>query len=177
VATSGGFEDVTVLNGSFEMTSLEPGCHGNLSNEEFTDAVDFVTAFGTSDQVDLYSDCFDMASDGLFLVGLGAVGDQSDAIALELSGALSAGGSYRLRFFASFGATGGATSTNVQVGTSSSPDTFGTLVSSTGQLPDDPTEFEMTVPGVGSTFLTMQVEPDGDLGWAMVDDVRIELIP
>lgn len=168
---------VTILNGSFELTSLEPGCHSNLPNDEFTMAVESVTAFGALNQADLYSDnCFGENSDGLFHVGLGADGSGSDAIALELSAPLNQGhgSGYRLRFFASHGETGGATSTNVLIGVSSQPTQFGTLIGKSGQLGDVPVEYELLITDIGSTYITVQVEEDGDLGWAMIDAFQLE---
>lgn len=168
---------VTILNGSFELTSLEPGCHSNLPNDEFTMAVESVTAFGVLNQADLYSDnCFGENSDGLFHVGLGADGSGSDAIALELSAPLNQGhgSGYRLRFFASHGETGGATSTNVLIGVSSQPTQFGTLIGESGQLGDVPVEYELLITDIGSTYITVQVEEDGDLGWAMIDAFQLE---
>ena len=168
---------VTILNGSFELTSLEPGCHSDLSNDEFTMAVESVTAFGDLDQTDLYSDgCYGENSDGLFHVGLGAEGSGSDAIALELSAPLNQGhgSGYRLRFFASHGETGGITSTNVLIGVSSQPTQFGTLIGETGQLGNVPVEYELLITNIGSTHITVQVEPDGDLGWAMIDAFQLE---
>lgn len=170
---------VTILNGSFELTSFEPGCYSNLTNEEFTQAVEFVTAYGAFNQADFYGDeCYGENSDGLFHVGLGADGDLGDAIALELSGPLNQGrgSGYRLRFYASHGETGGATSTNVLIGVSSEPTQFGALVGETGPLGDVPVEYALAITDVGSSFITVQVEPDGDLGWAMLDAFRLEPI-
>jgi hypothetical protein len=169
---------VTVLNGSFELNSLEPGCHSNLTNEEFSAAVEHVTAFGELDQVDMYSDCYGTTADGLFHVGLGADAQASDAIALELSAPLDlgAGGGYRLLFIADHGETGGATSTNVLVGVSSDPAEFGVQVGESGVLGDDPSEYEFLIEEEGPLYITLQVEVDGDLGWAMIDDVRLELV-
>jgi len=167
-----------VLNGSFEETSLAPECHNNLSNEEFTAAVEHVSAFGELAQTDIYSNCYGMTSDGVFHVGLGANAQMSDAIALELSAPLNlgAGEGYRLLFIADHGATGGPTSTNVLVGISSDPRKFGVQIGQSGLLSDDPSEYEILIKDEGATYITMQVEVDGDLGWAMIDDVRLELI-
>jgi hypothetical protein len=49
-------------------------------------------------------------------------------------------------------------------------------VGQTGLLTDDPSEYELILKEEGATHITLQVEVDGDLGWAMIDDVRLELI-
>ena len=170
--TDGPAEAVVVLNGSFEVEGLEPGCFNNLSNEEFTKTVPDVFAFGDYAQADLYADCYGDTSDGLFHVGLGANGDRSDAIALALSGPLE--GDYILRFIADHGATGGPASTDVAVGLSDTPDQFGTEVGLTGQLSDDPQPHTFEVTGTGQLYITLRVVPDGDLGWAMLDAVTLE---
>jgi hypothetical protein len=167
-----------VENGSFENTTLAPGCYSNLTNEELSAALPGVFGFGAADQTDLYTDatagCFGESSDGVFHLGLGA-DDTTDAVALALSAALVPGRPYVATFFASFGETGGDTSTNLQLGVSSSSSSFGTLVGETGLLPSaTPQVFTVRFsPDSAATFLTMQVEVDGNLGWAMIDDVQL----
>jgi len=166
-----------ILNGSFEHTSLSVACHSNLSNAELTEAVDHVTAFGAYDQPDLYIDgCYGSeSSDGTFHVGLGAT-TVTDAIALELSTPLTAGVRYRIRFMAHHGETGGATSTVVELGVSTQPTSFGVLIGSTPQLPaapPSPYTFDH-IATTAATYVTLRVAIDGDLGWAMIDDVRLE---
>ena len=173
---AGAVEAPRILNGSFERNSLEPGCYDNLSNAVFSEAVEDVTAFGAYEQTDLYGECYgSRPSDGAYQVALGASAGQSDAIAMALSGPILGGQRYRLRFVAEHGDTGGATSTNVLVGVSDTDTAFGETVGETGLLPSDPTELtvDFTAAADGA-YLTLQVEVDGDLGWAMIDDLRIE---
>ncbi len=166
----------TVKNGSFENTTLAAGCYDNLSNDELGDAFPDVTGFGTFDQVDVYAgdDCFGSSSDGVFHIGLGA-DDDTDAVALALDDALVDGHAYVVTLDASFGETGGDTSTNLLIGASSSATSFGTQIGETGLLPsEDPTAFSIPfTAGSDVQFVTLKVELDGNLGWAMVDDVRL----
>jgi len=171
-------EPVTIINGSFEVPGHDPGCYSNYSNAEFNALVDDVYAFGTLDQIDLYADCYGTTTDGIFHVGLGADGSESDALALALSAPLDAGAGagYRLRFTADHGQTGAATSTDIAVGLSNDPTNFGEELGRTGTLTDDPQEYTFEISDEGATFVTLQVVPDGDLGWAMVDAVVLEPI-
>ncbi len=168
-------EPVVILNGSFEVPELDPGCYDNFSNEDFNAVIEDVYAFGSLAQVDLYADCYGTTTEGVFHVGIAANGDHSDAIALALSGPLSATG-YRIRLTAAYGQTGAATSTDIAVGLSNQPDAFGEEVGRTGALTDGPVEYAFEVSGEGHTFVTLQVVPDGDLGWAMIDAVVLEPI-
>jgi hypothetical protein len=167
-----------VRNGSFEDTTLSADCHSNLTNAELGAAVPHVVGFGASDEVDLYTDdCFGShSSDGLRHLGLGAQ-STTDAVALALSEPVTPGVAYRIRFWGHHGQTGGATSTIVVVGVAHTP-AAGDMVGVTGLLPSVPTEqvVDFTA-GSAASYITFEVMLDGDLGWAMIDDVRLELAP
>ena len=167
-----------VLNGGFERTGLTAECHSNLSNAEATAALDDIVVFGELDEIDVYgAECYGSTSpEGTFRVGIGARDEATDALSLALSEPIRAGRSYLLRLSAEQGdvGAGGARSTVLEIGLSNSPTEFGELLGDTGTLPDESTEFEIIVtPSANGSFLTMRNQVDGDLGWAMVDDVRL----
>ncbi len=164
---------VFILNGSFEVPDLEPDCYHNLTNDEVEALIPDVFGLGSANQVDLYADCFVETADGFFHVGLGADGDDGDALALALSGPLK--GPYRIHFLAQYGETGAAVSTDVSVGLSSEVES-GVEVGRTGPLTEARTEYTVDVVGQGETFITLAVVPDGDLGWAMIDAVQLEAL-
>ena len=98
----------------------------------------------------------------------------TDAIAL--SSPLVSGERYRIRFFGNHGQTGGAISTDLLVGVSTSATDFGVQVGSTGLLPASPVAITISfVAPSTASYITMMNDLDGDLSWAMIDGVVLEL--
>ncbi len=165
----------TVRNGSFEITTFTPDCYSNVGNRAVSEAFESVTAFGAASQIDVYTTgCYDLTpADGDFHFGLGVYGGRSDAIAVALSEPLTVGQRYRLRL----SVNRALYDTRVSVGVSTQPTELGTILHESALLPDEPMELviDFTAESPGS-FITVQAEAEG-IGWAFVDDLRLEAAP
>ena len=176
-----------VVNGSFEDLLRPPACYGaprcfamgqcvsNMTNEVFNATVVGVQAYGDAGQIDLYHDCHEFTPDGVYHVGLAARPDGVDAITLELSEPLTAGGRYRLVLYASHAAA----TTVVKVGISDDPQSFGSRVGNLPSLSEDPEEVVVDFTATAAVrYLALEPERVSEgFGWPMIDDVRLELSP
>ncbi len=105
------------------------------------------------------------------IAGDNAVGNaHSDAMALELSPPVSAEGTYRVSFHGwAYAASFAPDTAAVEIGLSSDPHSFGTLVFQATPLPGDWQEFvNVFVAPVSATYLTVRQSNTGDV-WNNVD--------
>ncbi len=116
-----------ILNGDFENNTAGV-TQFNLSNAAFNGFMPNVTAFGTAQEIDIITGTdFGIAPEsGNWKLGIHTqTGGPFDAFSMTLSSALVAGNSYSLQFFGA--QLSGSTST-IQIGVSTSPTSFGTLI-------------------------------------------------
>ena len=169
-----------VLNGDFENTSAT-SCLFNVTNVTFNSLVPNVYAFGgypqpSAGEIDLMVDAagcgFIAPWSGRVKLGFSNTGtvDFSDAMALGLSSPVAAAGTYRVSFHGWAYATGFAPDTGaVEIGLSSDPHSFGTLVFQATPVAGDWQEFtHVFVAPVSATYLTVRQSNSGDT-WNHLD--------
>jgi hypothetical protein len=177
-----------LLNGDFEDHSFDPGCHFHLTNAEFVLGVANVVAFGDGENfgVMVNEPCLDELEpqSGSTKVSITSYDDlyeglNADAFGFELATPVVAGERYSIQFYAQeyydpnepgsdygFG--------EVEIGVSTSPFSFGTLVFSAWQISWDPSEwvhFSATFEApVTASYLTVRAGYDAEF-----NSVRIQL--
>lgn len=170
-----------VVNGDFEMTTAT-GCEFNLSNAEFTAMVVGATAFSTFEETDVMLDPSGCGYgsppvSGTTKIGLAmTIPPSSDAISLQLTSDTVAGDVYTLRVWIESVFYLALDEGLLEVGISSAPDTFGSLVAtlaapSGGWFQQD-VQFQAPVTG---GYLTLRPVGVGTAGcWIHIDDVSLE---
>ncbi len=123
-----------IINGDFESYSGGP-CDVNLPNASFNARMSSLTAFGTAEEIDVYANppCYGLpAVSGARKISLHrqdlSYGGLSDAFSFTLSSALTAGNRYTVSFWAESENIFDNRLGHVQIGVSSIPNSFGTLV-------------------------------------------------
>jgi hypothetical protein len=169
------------MNGDFEVNQAI-GCDFNLTNAAFDAEVAHATAFGTADEIDVMrsaTGCGYIAPySGITKVAIhrqSVPNGKYDAFSLDLSMPVVAGQKYHLQFFAYADTLSEPNTGAVEVGLSSSPTDFGTLVA-TGYPGSSymwyQFDFDITAPITGG-YLTVR---EGDfLAWDHID--TFSLVP
>lgn len=172
-----------VKNGDFENHSYL-STQFNLSNAGFTANVDFATAFGGSEELDVVTgtDFGISPVSGKWKVGLHQRPDNPanvDAFSLELSWAVMTGGAYTLSFYTAGNSSSTAPRGPIEIGLSSSPSSFGTLIfSGTAESNTAWTQFmHHFVSPVDATYLTIRNSTTPGNMYAFVDDVSLVPAP
>lgn len=168
-----------LINGDFEVTTLAPGCYYNQDNTQVSAALLGITAYGGANEIDVMTDgtpCLFVGPPQSGMVKL-AIHLQSTGLTDEFSFALSspvvAGGLYEVSCYAwaalNFDPNIGA----VEMGLSSSPTSFGTLVFSDFPATTawTPLSHTFTAP-VNASYLTVRV--GGPLmSWLHIDNFAL----
>jgi hypothetical protein len=171
-----------VRNRSFENNTAS-GTTFNMSNAQATATIADLTAFGTSEEIDLSmaGNHFGDPQDGDWFVSLHTradfVGGDQDALSLLLESPLTTGADYRLSFYVT-GINGDLPGLDVGVSTSSTA--FGTQIFATNAYPaainswtHHTTIFTATT---AATHLTMRSAFPSD-SLASVDNFSLTLVP
>lgn len=172
-----------IINGSFESNTVGTTAY-NMSNGSFTAGVTAVTGYGAAAEIDLMensSNTFGLAAtDGIYKLGIHttAVGGSQDEFTFDLSSGITAGTMYTLSFMAHAVTDFDPGLNGVEVGISSSPSSFGTLVYSTGALGTAAwgtygTTFTASVSG---THLSVR-SFGGEETWSHIDAFDLEVVP
>ena len=161
-----------IQNGSFEINGSS-GCAFNQSNSEFNSIVPEVFAFGGAQEIDI------MKAEGACGWGLPpqsgrtklGISGAGDAFAMALSQEVSPGKRYRLELFANAALLFFPhTTMHVEVGISSDPTSFGTLVLSGSPSPTAWTQFaEVFEAPHSASFVTVRCFS----GWSHVDNFSL----
>jgi hypothetical protein len=163
-----------IINGSFETNSAS-GTIYNLNNATFNGVVNNATAFGSAQEIDLIT-----------VGGLGLspqhgswklalhrqVPGANDAFSFNLSSGIVMNQQYRLSYY-SYGYVPG----NLNVGYSSNPLSFGTLIATSNE-PNGPWtnhtyDFVATS---NASYITVEAGSISD-GWIHVDNFSLEAVP
>ncbi len=173
-----------ILNGNFEITSFT-GCDFNQLNASFTAGMSNATGFGTAEEIDVMvspTGCAFMLAptSGSVKIGITSVsaGGIVDAFSFDLSAPLVSGEAYTLNFDAIAYAQGFAPDTgDVQIGVSTVPNAFGTLVYSATPLGINWQSFGTTfvAPNNGQ-YLTVRQVNAGDI-WNHLDSFSLTPTP
>lgn len=160
-----------ILNGSFENTT-STGCDSNNSNTSFNGKMSNATAWGTANEIDIYTSvaCFgsNPAIDGSVKLHLNKqTGGAFDAFNFDLASALVNGTSYDLSFYLATVSTFGAPLGSIDIGTSIDATSFGTNVFTASSTLLDTWQFFSTsfVAGANANFLSVV----STAGWMAVD--------
>ncbi len=169
-----------ILNGSFE-DNKAGGTIYNMTNDVFNATVDDATAWGGGMEIDLmtFGGGFGLDPvDGDWHLGLHARDDGDvDAFSFHLSGSIVGGTSYDLSFFAAANTSFDSLNDPLEIGVSSSADSFGTLVYTSDPLSFDSWSEHVTsfVAPVGGDFLTVRIT--GLDTWAHIDAFVLTPVP
>jgi hypothetical protein len=178
----------TILNGDFEdNTSI--GCDWNMPNEEYTskmaNSTAFLGAFGGVGEIDIMEgDCgySSPPQSGTTKIGIATMfSDPShvDAISLDLSSPLLPGSAYRLCFYAEGNTEipgSGGMIADIQVGESTSPTAFGTLLFSVTPTNTGWTQFcQVFTASTNSSYITVK-NTEGQLGWNHLDNFTLQAL-
>ena len=171
-----------VLNGDLENYSGGT-CDNNLTNASFTAMMANATGFGTSEELDVYTNpaCYgiDTISGQRKVAMHSNVGGLQDAFSFDLSSPVVAGNSYLVSFWAHSASDLSVGLGKVDIGLSSSASDPGTLVfSGSSTVLDIWEQFSTTfIAPVDATYLTVSSEWDDGVtnSWSHVDNFRLEL--
>ncbi|MEM7106254.1 MAG: gliding motility-associated C-terminal domain-containing protein [Bacteroidota bacterium] len=155
------------LNGSFELHSLNE-CGVNLNNSVYSTAMQFSTAFGEKNEVDVLSEgCgFGGAFDGSYFIALNAQ-SFTDAVALELSESLEAGQRYVFTFFQKIGQ--GVSAGGLEIGLSANEESFGVPVFSFQEISAQWSEVYIDfIAPISGRFITIEPDPVFE-SWIFID--------
>ncbi len=163
-----------IINGDFE-DNTAVGSQFNLTNAEFNAIVANVTAFGTSEEIDLSGTDHGIApQSGMWKIGLHQRTEAGfvDAFSFELSASIVSGNEYSLQFFAA-----GIESDPigpVEIGLSSSATEFGVLVfSGTPLSSTEWTQFDHAFSApIDASYLTVRNATLADM-YALVDNFSL----
>lgn len=175
------FGDNLIVNGNFETSAFGPDCHFNLSNNEFTDNVTGITAWGDADEIDYMNTGDSCGYLGPPQSGYAKIsihrrpgGGPTDAFCFDLTQTIQAGETYTVGFYVwpstEFGGVFGA----VEVGLSTDPMAFGTLVASGAGDGQGWTYVEQTfVAPITADYLCVQGNIDVE-SWNHLDNFVLE---
>ena len=172
-----------LINGSFEDNNAG-GTIYNMSNDVFNATVNNATAWGSGMEIDLMTFGGGIGLDpvdGDWHLGIHSRNDGTfDAFSFHLSGPIVEGTSYDLSLWAAANTSFDPGTEALEIGVSSSPDSFGTLVYSTGSLNADKWTQYVTnfVAPVGGDFLSVRItgSPDNPT-WAHIDGFSLVPAP
>lgn len=171
-----------ILNGSFEHNSVG-GTVYNMNNTMFNTAMERVTAYGQSNEIDVMdpSAIYGLPPvDGTYKLGLHrrSNGAGTDAFAFDIVGSIVAGTTYNIEFWAQAVTDFSIGLSPVEIGISASPLEFGTLAFTSGPLiAGDWRRYSGNfVAPVNGAYLTVSVF-DGEETWAHVDHFTLTVIP
>jgi hypothetical protein len=168
-----------ILNGDFENHTFGPGCHFNLSNDNFNLGVSSATAFGDAQEIDLMAD--GTCSYGLppqsgetkLGIHRQGAGQPVDAFSFDLSAPIVAGEPYKIEFYAHAELDFDPDIGDVEIGISTSPTSFGTLVFSGTPLTTGWTLLSATfLAPIAASHLTVRVQ-DGVDAWVHIDNFSL----
>lgn len=171
----------SIINGSFEGNNAS-ACLFNMSNSSFNSAMEDCFAFGFWDQADfegldiMNNSCSaGTAQDGDYFIGLEVSTSpmiEFDALSMSLNTPLVAGTSYTVSFYTR---TIDVNSTNIiNIGYSSTNNSFGTLIGSSGTPTNTWTQSSFTfTPTTNGSYITILANPIVDNGWTAVDNVTL----
>ena len=174
-----------ILNGDFENNGATSSQY-NMSNAMFNSLVYNATAFGTGDEIDLMTTDSPyglLPESGLWKLGIHKSGypiyGNDDAFSFTLSSPLVAGQQYALSFYGqdvvSAQNPGGG---QLQVGVSSTPTSFGTLVFAGTLGTNAWTHLTSTfVAPMSGLYLSVQVDPNAVPTWANIDNFSLTAVP
>ncbi len=167
-----------ILNGSFE-TNSAGGTMYNLSNAQLTAIVANVTGFGSAGEIDLMTfGAYGLPpEDGSWKLGLHTQSSLAfnDAFSFNLSGPIVAGKPYALDFYAQADLDFDPGRGPIEVGVSTSPTDFGTLVyTTTNQLSTNSWDHLVTtfVAPINASYLTVRTSLAAQT-WAHVDNFTL----
>lgn len=167
LASNTGFAQ-KILNGSLESPQVQ--CGYNLSNEDFSSKMPYVTGFGEKNELDILEDDCDYgpAQDGRHFVALFCKAGISDAIALQLSEPFDPQLNYTLEFYAKIGQTNDL-SAQLTLGITQADTSHGAPLFSTSELYREWTRYRIPFkPAIGASFITVRVETGGEV-WIFAD--------
>lgn len=171
-----------LTNGGFEINTAA-GNMDNMSNATWNATVGNSTAYGGSNELDLYDASAAYGPtpcEGLWKAAMHSQAGTAltDAFTLEFSSALTVGNTYKLSFCAvandDFSSGPGA----LDLGISTTAGTFGTGVYSTAVATGTTWTLYSTtfVASIAATHLSVETAV-GNSGWSHVDDFKVEVVP
>ncbi len=174
-----------ILNGDFENNGATASLY-NLSNDLFNSLVYNATAFGNGQEIDLMTTDTTYGlppESGLWKVAIHKAGypnsGTDDAFSFTLSAPVLPGQQYALSFYGQLVPTVDNPGNGpVQIGLSSSPTNFGTLVFTGTPATDAWTHLvgTFTAP-LNAGYLTVQIDPGAIPTWAHIDNFSLTLVP
>ena len=173
----------TILNGDFENHSLD-SCFVNAVNIDFNSAVENVYAFGSNEEVDLFTDsCIlhpTISNHWFASLSFSPTG-KFDQIALELEQPLEEGLMYQLSYYERADTSSNPVFDNLnvplEIGVAEAAFSFGDSIFSSIPEPDVWTmrTFEFTAPNNGRFITVRIVGVLGDKAWNLVDNFQLSL--
>lgn len=157
-----------ILNGSLESPQVQ--CGYNLSNEDFTGKMPYVTGFGAKNELDILEiECdYGPAQDGRHFVALFCKAGISDAIALQLSEPFNPQLNYTLEFYAKIGQTDDL-SARLTLGIAEADTSHGAPLFTTSELYREWTRYSVPFkPSVAGSYITARIETGGEV-WIFAD--------
>ena len=163
----------TFLNGSFEGTAATGGF--NLSNSDFNNQMNNCFAFGVNSQVDIINNScgYGSAQDGNYFIGLAVDNTNTlvDEMSIKLASPLVAGENYVLNFY--HRKDGGFSANLLEVGYSSSNNSFGTTISTVALPTTNWVLVELPfTPTFNCEHITIRTIA-GSYGWNFIDNFDI----
>ena len=169
-----------IINGSFE-SNTAGGSMSNMTNAVFNVTVNNATAFGSANEIDLYQgNPWGLPPvQGQWKLAIhhsstGAV----DAFSFDLNNPIVSGTTYNLDFWAHAENSFDPGNQPIEIGISSSANTFGTLVYTSGVLTTASWTNYVTnfVAPVNASYLTVR-NTTGTPTWAHIDDFSLTRVP
>lgn len=164
------------VNGNLEV-NVSPGCNWNMSNSAFNSLMTGVTAFGAAGEVDIQeSTCgYSQAQSGDYFISIHQQSSGiTDEVAFSLTSPLVAGNIYAIRYYDQANTIWDSPG-RVEIGLSTTPNSFGTVIHSSYPEVSKWTEqsFTFTAP-ITASYVTVRVwteETETDLtGWTFIDN-------
>ena len=171
-----------ILNGDFEINSTVGVSVYNMDNALFNTTVASATAFGGAQEIDLITagSPYGLAPEsGNWKLAIHrSSSGENDAFSFTLGSAIVAGQNYILDFYAQRVITFDAGNGAIQIGVSSSPTSFGTLVFSGVADSDAWTHFNQAFQSpVNGQYLTVQTDPNAAPTWNHLDNFSLTEVP
>lgn len=164
----------TFINGSFENNTGPLACNYNLTNAVFNSYMPNVNAYGAGQEVDIVeAGCYiPTIQDGVHAIALAGLVDE---VAIELSAPLVPGIGYTLSFW-SYGNTSFQTNGSIEVGYSTTNNSFGQFIGVANTVGSTWTNHTFCFTAWESaTHITVRNINNGSAHWHQIDNFQIIL--
>ena len=173
--------DNMILNGDFEVSSYEPGCHFNQSNGDITTSVAGITAWGEANEIDYMNDGSDcgyagppQSGEAKLAIHRQSILDAADSFCFELDSPVVAGVTYTASFYVQANTDFEPDVGAVEIGLAEDATSFGTFIFSGAGTTEGWTQVEYTfVAPVTASYLCVQPELN-TAAWNHLDNFSLE---